>query len=122
MRNSENNQENSRKDRIEFRDLLIRERQITDKIIQQYNQGRYHSKKLNEYDLELLQEFKKIYTKRKRLQRKIIQQKFIEDERISFGGEGKHILDIQSDETFSNTDKYILKIAKVLQIADNFNK
>ncbi len=122
MRNSENNQENSRKDRIEFRDLLIRERQITDKIIQQYNQGRYHSKKLNEYDLELLQEFKKIYTKRKRLQRKIIQQKFIEDERISFGGEGKYILDIQPDETFSNTDKYILKIAKVLQIADNFNK
>ncbi len=122
MRNLENNPENSRKDRIKFRDLLIRERQVADKIIQQYNQGRYHSKKISKYDLKLLQEFKKIYTERKQLQKKITQQKFIEDERIGFGGKGEHILEIQPDETFSNTDKYILKIAKVLQIADNFNK
>ncbi len=122
MSNPENNPENSQKDRIKFRELLIRERQVADEIIRQYENGWFRSDRLSKKEREYLEEFKKVYTKRKRLQKKILQRDFIEDERIIFGGNGEHILEIQPDETLSNTDKYILKIAKVLQIADNFNK
>ncbi len=121
MSNPENNPENSQKDRIKFRELLIREKQVTDEIIRQYENGGFRSDKLSKKEREYLEEFKKVYTKRKSLQKKILQQDFIEDERIGFGGSGEHILEIEND-AFLDVDQYILKIAKVLQIADNFNK
>ncbi len=122
MSNPENNPENSQKDRIKFRELLIRERQVADEIIRQYENGGFRSDRLRKKEREYLEEFKKVYTKRKRLQKQILQQDFIEDERIGFGGKGEYILKIPLDKISSSVNKYILKIAKVLQIADNFNK
>ncbi len=107
---------------VEFEAFLREKKIIADKILQLYERGKYHSDRLSKNEQGLLEEFKNIHTKRIALQREVLRQKFIEDERIGFGGSGEHILKIQPGEISSKINKYILKIAKVLQIADNFNK
>lgn len=104
----------------EFRQVLIEERKLADKINKKRELGEYNQEQISSQALQLLKDFKEIYKKRRKLQRELFPNEFIEDERIGFGGRGQQILEITPDKNYPNPDKYFLKIAQAVELLDKF--
>ncbi len=103
-----------------FEQVLIKEGELVNKISKKYQQGEYSKKTVSKQGLQLLEDFKKVYDERRRLQKIVLPNEFIEDERVGFGGKGENILEIIPDENYSNVDKYFLKIAQAIELTEQF--